>query len=109
MRREADWSTRYQATVVPDRQGRWTYAVQAWSDPLATWRHAVQTKAAAGWSAADLANDLETGARLLERVLTRPQQRYAGADQGGDRGAARRRAVGRRTDRPGPVRPSSGR
>jgi starch synthase (maltosyl-transferring) len=78
MRREADWSTRYQATVVPDRQGRWTYAVQAWSDPLGTWRHAVQTKAAAGWSAADLANDLETGARLLERVLTRPQQRYAG-------------------------------
>jgi starch synthase (maltosyl-transferring) len=25
-----------------------------------------------------VANDLETGARLLERVLTRPQQRYAG-------------------------------
>ncbi len=83
MRREAEWSTSYRATVVPDRQGLWTYAVQAWSDPLATWRttvqiKAAQTKSAAGWPAADLANDLETGARLLERVLTRPQQRYAG-------------------------------
>jgi starch synthase (maltosyl-transferring) len=79
MRRDAEWSTRYEATVTPDRLGLWTFAVQAWGDPLATWRRDVETKAAAQWSAAELANDLETGARLLERVLTRPEQRYAGA------------------------------
>ena len=79
MKREANWSTRFEATVVPDRQGLWTLAVQAWSDPLATWRHAVQVKAAAGQTGTQLSNDLETGALLLERVLARPGQRYAGA------------------------------
>src|SRR3954463_8534953 len=31
---------RWLATVVPDREGLWTYCVEACSDPLATWRHA---------------------------------------------------------------------
>ena len=50
MTREADWSSRFEATVVPDRQGLWTLQVQAWGDPLGTWRHAVQVKADAGQS-----------------------------------------------------------
>ena len=52
----------------PDREGRWTFRVEAWSDPLATWRHAVEVKVEAGQGAEDLANDLEEGARLLDRV-----------------------------------------
>src|SRR3954468_9667995 len=59
---------RWLATVVPDRQGRWTFRVEAWSDPLATWRHAVEVKVEAGQGAEELANDLEEGARLLDRV-----------------------------------------
>src|SRR5215213_5510727 len=59
---------RWLATVVPDREGLWTFRVEAWSDPLATWRHAVEVKVEAGQGAEDLANDLEEGARLLDRV-----------------------------------------
>src|SRR5215213_3874912 len=36
--------------------------------PLATWHHAVEVKIAAGQGADELANDLEEGARLLDRV-----------------------------------------
>jgi starch synthase (maltosyl-transferring) len=79
MTREADWSSRFTATVVPDRMGLWTFTVQAWSDPLATWRHAVEVKVAAGQSAQELSNDLEIGARLLSRVIDRPGQRYPDA------------------------------
>ena len=53
---------------MPDREGRWTFRVEAWSDPLATWHHAVEVKVEAGQGAEDLANDLEEGARLLDRV-----------------------------------------
>jgi starch synthase (maltosyl-transferring) len=59
---------RWLATVVPDREGCWTFRVEAWSDPLATWRHAVEVKVEAGQGAEDLANDLEEGARLFDRV-----------------------------------------
>ncbi|MGY1592604.1 alpha-1,4-glucan--maltose-1-phosphate maltosyltransferase [Geodermatophilus sp. SYSU D00708] len=59
---------RWITTVVPDREGRWSFRVEAWSDPLATWHHAVEVKIAAGQGAEELANDLEEGARLLERV-----------------------------------------
>src|SRR3954463_4659913 len=59
---------RWLATVVPDREGLWTFCVEAWSDPLATWRHAVEVKVEAGQGAEELANDLEEGARLLDRV-----------------------------------------
>ncbi len=79
MKREASWSTRYEAVVVPDRQGLWTFTVEAWSDPLGTWRHAVEAKAAAGQSGEEMANDLATGSILLTRILERPNQRYAGA------------------------------
>src|SRR6478672_9116718 len=59
---------RWLATVVPDREGLWTYRIEAWSDPLATWHHAVEVKVEAGQGAEDLANDLEEGAQLLDRV-----------------------------------------
>jgi starch synthase (maltosyl-transferring) len=59
---------RYAADVVVDTEGVWSFHVQAWADSLATWRHAVEVKAAAGQTLADLAVDLEDGALLLERV-----------------------------------------
>ncbi len=60
---------RWHATAVPDRPGQWTFTVQAWSDPFATWHHAVTVKVEAGQGSEDLANDLETGARLFERLI----------------------------------------
>ncbi|HEX2299405.1 MAG TPA: alpha-1,4-glucan--maltose-1-phosphate maltosyltransferase, partial [Pseudonocardiaceae bacterium] len=66
---------RFVASVVPDRTGSWTFRVDGWADPWATWRHAVEVKIGAGQGAAELENDLETGARLLERVARRPGQR----------------------------------
>jgi starch synthase (maltosyl-transferring) len=68
MVRYSEEPDRWLTTVVADREGRWTYCVEAWSDPLATWRHAVEVKIEAGQGPEDLANDLEEGARLLDRV-----------------------------------------
>jgi starch synthase (maltosyl-transferring) len=61
---------RWLAVVVPDREGLWSFCIEAWSDPLATWRHAVEVKIEAGQGPDELANDLEDGARLLDRVAT---------------------------------------
>ncbi|AEA23965.1 MULTISPECIES: alpha-1,4-glucan--maltose-1-phosphate maltosyltransferase [Pseudonocardia] len=66
---------RFVGTVVPDEPGLWTFRVDAWSDPWATWRHGVQAKMAAGQTADEMANDLEIGARLLQRVGRRPSER----------------------------------
>jgi len=65
----------WQATVVPDQPGMWTFRVDGWSDPWTTWRHAVEAKVVAGQGAVELANDLETGARLLDWAARRPKQR----------------------------------
>src|SRR3712207_8696398 len=68
MERYGEEPDRWLTTAVPDREGRWTFRVEAWSDPLATWHHAGDVKIAAGQGPEDLANDLEEGARLLDRV-----------------------------------------
>ncbi|HEY7102689.1 MAG TPA: maltotransferase domain-containing protein, partial [Mycobacteriales bacterium] len=47
----------------------WTFAIEAWSDPVSTWRHKVEVKIDAGQGPEDLANDLEDGARLLLRAM----------------------------------------
>ena len=65
----------FDAVVVADEPGLWTFRVDAWSDPWATWRHAVNGKLKADQTAEELANDLEIGARLLQRVGRRPAER----------------------------------
>ncbi|MCW2602587.1 MAG: alpha amylase catalytic region, partial [Pseudonocardiales bacterium] len=64
----APGSDRWHATITPDEPGLWTFTVEAWGDPLATWHHAVTVKLDAGQGAADLANDLEDGARLFTQL-----------------------------------------
>ena len=56
----------FNGAFVPDAVGFWSYRIEAWSDPYATWRSAVIKKLDAGQGAADLANDIETGARVLD-------------------------------------------
>ncbi|WP_066898618.1 alpha-1,4-glucan--maltose-1-phosphate maltosyltransferase [Mycolicibacterium houstonense] len=58
----------FHGQFTPDSVGLWTYRVDGWGDPLATWRHAVEAKLGAGQSEAELSNDLLVGARLLERA-----------------------------------------
>ncbi|MER5781068.1 alpha-1,4-glucan--maltose-1-phosphate maltosyltransferase [Streptomyces mobaraensis] len=65
MRELAPGTDRWGAEVTPDAEGRWTYAVEAWSDPVTTWRHAARIKIPAG---IDTELVLEEGARLYERA-----------------------------------------
>ncbi|MDQ3504870.1 MAG: alpha-1,4-glucan--maltose-1-phosphate maltosyltransferase, partial [Actinomycetota bacterium] len=44
----------------------WSFVVEGWKDPWATWLHAIHAKLDAGQDSIELANDLESGARLLD-------------------------------------------
>ncbi|MFB7508802.1 alpha-1,4-glucan--maltose-1-phosphate maltosyltransferase [Streptomyces broussonetiae] len=65
MRELSPGSDRWGAEITPDTTGRWTYRVEAWSDPLATWRHAASVKVPAG---IEVGLVLEEGAELYERA-----------------------------------------
>ncbi|MFJ9999120.1 maltotransferase domain-containing protein, partial [Streptomyces werraensis] len=65
MRELAPGTDRWGATVTPTATGLWTYAVEAWGDPVTTWRHHAQIKVPAG---IDTEVVLEEGARLHERA-----------------------------------------
>ena len=75
----------------PNSVGLWTFRVDGWGDPIATWRKHVIAKLDAGQSESELSNDLHVGARLLERAATGAprQRRYSLIDA-----AARLRAPG---------------
>ncbi|MGK5549151.1 alpha-1,4-glucan--maltose-1-phosphate maltosyltransferase [Streptomyces sp. URMC 127] len=65
MRELAPGTDRWGADVTPDSEGRWTYAVEAWSDPVASWRRTASVKIPAGM---DVQLVLEEGALLYERA-----------------------------------------
>jgi starch synthase (maltosyl-transferring) len=54
------------AVVTPDRAGSWEFAIEAWSDPLATWLHDAGIKIRAD---VDVELMFTEGVLLLERVL----------------------------------------
>ncbi|MFG2282253.1 maltotransferase domain-containing protein, partial [Streptomyces asoensis] len=66
MRELAPGTDRWGADVTPDAPGHWTYTVEAWSDPVGTWRHHAEIKIPAGM---DTELVLEEGARLYERAV----------------------------------------
>ncbi|MEU3986589.1 maltotransferase domain-containing protein, partial [Streptomyces sp. NPDC026672] len=65
MRELAPGTDRWGAEVTPTAPGRWTYLVEAWGDPVATWRHHAEIKIPAG---IDTGLVLEEGAELFERA-----------------------------------------
>ncbi|MGE5763704.1 MAG: alpha-1,4-glucan--maltose-1-phosphate maltosyltransferase [Mycobacterium leprae] len=65
MRLVAPGTDRWEADVVPAETGRWTFQVEAWGDPMATWRHDAEIKVSVGQ---DVELMLEEGARLFERA-----------------------------------------
>ncbi|WP_255952043.1 alpha-1,4-glucan--maltose-1-phosphate maltosyltransferase [Streptomyces odontomachi] len=65
MRELAPGTDRWGATVAPAVEGRWSYLVEAWGDPVASWRRAAAVKVPAG---VDTELVLAEGAALLERA-----------------------------------------
>ncbi|GHG98010.1 alpha-1,4-glucan--maltose-1-phosphate maltosyltransferase [Streptomyces lanatus] len=65
MRELAPGTDRWGADVTAGEPGHWTYRVEAWGDPVTTWRHHAQIKIPAGM---DTELVLEEGARLYERA-----------------------------------------
>ncbi|PAU46957.1 alpha-1,4-glucan--maltose-1-phosphate maltosyltransferase [Streptomyces albireticuli] len=65
MRELSPGTDRWGAEVTPGTEGRWTYAVEAWGDPVASWRHQAGIKIPAG---IDTELVLEEGALLHERA-----------------------------------------
>ena len=65
MRPGAPGTDRWSAEVTPTSCGRWSFAVEAWSDPFATWHHNAEVKIAAG---VDVDLMLEEGARVARLV-----------------------------------------
>ncbi|MFZ5848228.1 MAG: alpha-1,4-glucan--maltose-1-phosphate maltosyltransferase [Actinomycetota bacterium] len=55
----------WRAEVSADRQGAWTFAVEGWSDPIATWRHNAEIKIPAE---IDVELMFAEGVLLLKRV-----------------------------------------
>ncbi|MFF0226862.1 alpha-1,4-glucan--maltose-1-phosphate maltosyltransferase [Streptomyces sp. NPDC004629] len=71
MRETAPGTDRWGADVTPDAMGRWTYHVEAWGDPVTTWRHTAGIKIPAGL---DTGLVLEEGAELYARAAARVPQ-----------------------------------
>ena len=89
MRPGAPGTDRWYADVVTDRPGVWSYAIEGWSDPMATWRHAAVAKISAaegGMTAGgvtqvtqqDVELVLEEGARIFERAAATVPPRHRG-------------------------------
>ena len=88
------------AQVTPDVVGPWTFTVEAWSDPVATWRHNAEIKIPAG---IDVELMFPEGALLLDRAAEALPRRAAG------RAVLADAATGLRdTTRPDPARYAAG-
>ncbi|MFC4603323.1 maltotransferase domain-containing protein [Rhodococcus kronopolitis] len=86
----------FAAVFVPTMPGPWTFTVEGWSDPVTTWRNAVEAKLSVGQGPNELANDLEIGARLFERA--------AGSVPAGDGARVLAAAAALRSDQQLPAR-----
>jgi starch synthase (maltosyl-transferring) len=65
MHKVAEHSDTWVAEVRPDAEGDWTFRVEAWGDPVATWRHDAGIKVPAGQ---DVDLVMEEGALLFTRA-----------------------------------------
>jgi starch synthase (maltosyl-transferring) len=53
------------AVIVPQHEGEWSFVIEAWDDPWATWWHRASIKVPAG---VDIEVELEEGARLIDSL-----------------------------------------
>jgi starch synthase (maltosyl-transferring) len=62
---DAEQPNLWHAQVTPDAEGAWTFEVEGWGDPVATWRHAAEIKIPAGL---DVELMFAEGVLVLQRV-----------------------------------------
>jgi len=92
----------WSATVVADRPGWWSYRIEGWSDPYATWVHDATIKVGAD---IDSEMMLEEGARVLEGALRSYAVGAASVPTAGDLTEVRDAVTALRvTSRPAPAR-----
>jgi starch synthase (maltosyl-transferring) len=60
-----DSNDRWSGAFVPDQPGRYVYAIEAWTDEFATWRHGIELKQKAG---VDVTLDAIEGAGMLTKA-----------------------------------------
>ncbi|MFY7067464.1 maltotransferase domain-containing protein [Nocardiopsis changdeensis] len=72
MSERAPGTDRHEAEISLPAEGKWSFAIEAWSDPFATWHHAAEVKLPLDQDT-DLV--LEEGARLLSRAARRVPRR----------------------------------
>ncbi|MDQ1726223.1 MAG: hypothetical protein QOK14_268, partial [Frankiaceae bacterium] len=65
---------RWEASVTPTSPGQWSFVIEAWGDPYATWHHNAEVKLAAGQ---DISLELAEGVLLLERSAAGPGKAWA--------------------------------
>src|SRR5689334_16794430 len=65
MRKDPTEPDIWHASCRPDAVGAWTYEIESWGDPVATWRHNAEIKIPAG---IDVDLMFTEGALLLERL-----------------------------------------
>lgn len=65
---------RWFASFVPSEPGQYSYAIEAWTDEFASWRHEVELRRQSG---ADVTLDAIEGASLLTRAYGAPQEAAA--------------------------------
>src|SRR6267143_4682938 len=61
-----DGNDRWRGSFVPDAPGRYVYAIEAWTDEFASWRHGFELKQKAG---VDLNLDAIEGAGMLTKAV----------------------------------------
>jgi starch synthase (maltosyl-transferring) len=66
---------RWQGEAPLDAVGRFTYAVRAWVDPFATWRHQLERRVEGGQ---DVRVELQVGAGLVHRAADEAPRQVAG-------------------------------
>lgn len=69
-----DSNDRWSGSFVPDAPGRYVYAIEAWSDEFATWRHGFEVKQRAGTAQSV---DAIEGAGMLTKALARSREAAA--------------------------------
>ncbi len=74
MRKDGEKPDLWHAEVTPDEPGAWTFEIEGWSDPVATWRHNAEIKIPAG---IDVELMFTEGALLLERLAAELPKRSA--------------------------------
>jgi len=85
LRELAPGTDRMGALLSADKEGEWTFRIEAWADSMATWFHAAQVKIPLGL---DVASLLEEGAQLLDRAAQGERLKTRRPEPGGPTGPA---------------------